>query len=112
MLAMALSALWPLLSQARPRSVHLVPLCTVEGVTHYLEVPGGKSPLEQRSASHAEHCQLCVFGVDRSSALPTTQVVLVFADRISPVDPARDPLRLPAALHHPPAQPRAPPSLS
>lgn len=30
-LAMALNALWPLIAQAKPRSVTLVPVCTVQG---------------------------------------------------------------------------------
>ena len=68
--AMALQAFWPLLAQARPRMAgELVPVCTVEGVTHYLELPAGKSPLDERSASNGEHCKLCVFGADKSIAL-------------------------------------------
>ena len=46
-LAIALHAAWPLLANARPKSVHLVPLCTVEGITHYLEIPGGNNPLDR-----------------------------------------------------------------
>ena len=62
-LAMALQAFWPLLAQARPRIAgELVPVCTVEGTTHYLELPAGKSPLDERWASHGEHCKLCAFG--------------------------------------------------
>ena len=37
-LAVALNALWPLIAQARPKNVLLVPVCTVEGVTHYMEL--------------------------------------------------------------------------
>jgi hypothetical protein len=39
-------------------------------VTHYVEVPAGKLPLEQRSASYHEHCKLCVFGVERVASVP------------------------------------------
>ena len=56
--AIALQVALPLLAGALPRSVALVPLCTVDGVTHYLEVPTGKSPLHE-SAGHAGHCPLC-----------------------------------------------------
>ncbi len=68
--AMALQALWPLIAQAKPRAVTLVPICTVQGVTHYLELPAGNSPLEQKSSSHHEHCAYCSFGAERV-ALPT-----------------------------------------
>jgi hypothetical protein len=60
--AMTLQALWPLVVQAKPSL--LVPVCSVGGVTHYVEVPGGTTPAD----SHADHCQLC-FGA-QSLALP------------------------------------------
>jgi len=61
-LAIALHAAWPLLANARPKSVHLMPLCTVEGVTHYIELPGGKSPLDESANTHREHCSFCFLG--------------------------------------------------
>ena len=61
--AIALHAAWPLIANARPKSVHLVPLCTVEGVTHYIELPGGKSPLDESANTHREHCSFCFLGV-------------------------------------------------
>jgi Protein of unknown function (DUF2946) len=61
-LAIALHAAWPLLANARPKSVHLVPLCTVEGITHYLEVPGGNSPLDDSANAHHDHCAFCFLG--------------------------------------------------
>jgi hypothetical protein len=60
--AIALHAAWPLIANARPKSVHLVPLCTVEGVTHYIELPGGKSPLDESASTHREHCSFCFLG--------------------------------------------------
>jgi hypothetical protein len=55
-LAIALQALWPLLSQAKPRSVTLVPICTVGGETHYAELEtGGPAP-------HEDHCKACPVG--------------------------------------------------
>src|SRR3954471_7659230 len=62
-LAIALNAAWPLIANAKPQSVHLVPLCTVEGVTHYVEVPGGTTPLDESANSHHEHCSFCFLGM-------------------------------------------------
>lgn len=59
--AIALQIALPLLAGALPRSVALVPLCTVDGVTHYVEVPTGKSPADE-SSGHAGHCPLCCLG--------------------------------------------------
>ena len=66
--ALALQLAWPLVAGALPRAVTLVPLCTVDGVTHYLEVPTGKDPL-QHSPAHGEHCPLCFTG-HASAVLP------------------------------------------
>jgi hypothetical protein len=55
-LAIALQALWPLLAQAKPRSVTLVPICTVGGETHYVELETGAP------APHEEHCKACPVG--------------------------------------------------
>lgn len=63
--AMALNALWPLIAQAKP--ANLVPVCTVGGVTHYVEVPGAPSPADSQN----EHCSFCFVGV----ALPAAKVV-------------------------------------
>ena len=68
-LAITLNAAWPLLANARPKSVHLVPLCTVEGITHYVEVPGGTTPLDKSADSHHEHCSFCFLGA--SALLPS-----------------------------------------
>jgi hypothetical protein len=65
MLAMALQALWPLIAQARP--VTLVPVCTVGGETHYVEIPGKPSPADS-------HCELCFMG----AALPGVDSVSIF----------------------------------
>jgi|SRR5436190_14978297 len=62
-LAITLNAAWPLIASAKPKSVHLVPLCTVEGVTHYIEVPGGTTPLDQSANTHHDHCAFCFLGV-------------------------------------------------
>jgi hypothetical protein len=111
MLAMALQAFWPLLAEARPRIAgQLVPICTVEGVTHYLELPAGKTPLDERSASHGEHCKLCVFGVGKA-AVSSTFDISAFLLAASAEQSAASPVvpfhKSPQLL---PAQPRAPPS--
>jgi len=62
-LAITLNAAWPLIASAKPKSVHLVPLCTVEGVTHYIEVPGGTTPLDQSANTHHDHCAFCFLGM-------------------------------------------------
>jgi hypothetical protein len=62
-LAIALHAFWPLIANAKPKSVNLVPICTVEGITHYLELPGGNSPLDQSATAHHDHCAFCFLGV-------------------------------------------------
>jgi hypothetical protein len=65
--AIALQIAWPLLASARPASVVLVPLCSVDGTTHYLKVPTGKTPVDE-SSSHGDHCPLCFIG--HAGALP------------------------------------------
>ena len=112
-LAMALQALWPLLAQAKPKSVVLVPVCTVQGVTHYLELSlkgaPGEPQSDPRAASQHDHCSFCTGGGDRiappcssilgpisspSFALPASELVLL--EYQSPVV----------------ARPRAPPAAS
>jgi len=69
LLGLVLHALWPLIAQARPKNLLLVPVCTVEGVTHYMELPGGRTPIEDSAAKHQEHCSYCSFG-DRTALTP------------------------------------------
>jgi hypothetical protein len=111
MLAVALQAAWPLIAQARPQERgHLVPLCSIDGVTHYVEIPAGKRPVERRSAAYHEHCQLCVLGAERLAAVPPAPLpslrvapaVLVVPDH---APSARFPVHFdsPAAARAPPA---------
>jgi hypothetical protein len=110
-LAMALQALWPLVAQAKPRSVTLVPVCTVGGVTHYIELKGTESPVEKGAASHHEHCAFCSFDGGRATVQPSTTTLLPAASgneialegRVVSASPAQ---------RHPPAHPRAPPAAS
>ena len=74
-LAIALQAVWPLIAAAKPRSVELVPVCTVDGITHYLEVPTGKSPID---GVHGQHCVFCTLGV--GAMLPSHPDVFFSSD--------------------------------
>ncbi|SRR5581483_7608331 len=107
-LAMALQALWPLIAQARPRSVTLVPICAVEGVTHYYELKGGETPLEKRSASQHEHCAFCAFHDARAIALPNAPRPPLVSHPAA-VTPLYALVAQAVAQRHPPARPRAPP---
>jgi DUF2946 family protein len=107
-LAITLQAAWPLLVNAKPRAITLVPLCTVDGVTHYLEVPTGDSPLEKSSKAHHEHCGFCFLG--QLSAVPSQQPAKLAADaRAEHVAPAGAPGV--AKLIFVPQAARAPPFL-
>jgi len=107
-LAIALHALWPLIAQAKPKSVALVPLCTVGGETHYQEVPLGDSPAEQKSASHFEHCSLCTPG---GAVLHSQAQREPFCDRARHVAPGSADFSI--LIHaRVAANPRAPPSIS
>jgi len=110
--AITLQALWPLLSHARPQDPSLqVPVCTVDGVTHYIEIKSGKTtPLDERSATHGEHCKLCLLG-DGKAVLSVT---------VGPVTASRIPSCKVVAIQNSlqeqspllSAHPRAPPQVS
>jgi hypothetical protein len=97
---MALNALWPLIAQARPTT--LVPVCTVGGATHYVEVPGGTTPVD----SQHEHCTFCFAG----AALPVAPV-LQGIDRASFPSPKAVSF-IPRSFVVVSADARAPPALS
>lgn len=99
-LAIALQALWPLIAQAKPRSVTLVPICTVAGETHYMELETGSG-----NASHEDHCKACPVGAaalaSRASALVAPEIT--FSIPAGEANPAED-----RFVSH--ARSRAPPS--
>ena len=112
MFAMALSALWPLISQAKPRVPGAqVPVCTIEGITHYIELPATDTPVEKRSAAHHDHCKMCVFGAERLAALPAATAPLEPGTGREAVQPSFQAAKSLSSFH-PPAQPRAPPAAS
>ena len=112
MIAMALSALWPLISQAKPRIPGAqVPVCTIEGITHYIELPATDTPVEKRSAAHHEHCKMCVFGAERVATLPVAASPVEPGAGREAVQPSFQAAKSPSSFH-PPAQPRAPPTAS
>jgi len=80
--ALALQASWPLLVAAKPRAVTLVPLCTVDGVTHYFEVPTGDAP---GGAPH-QHCSFCFLGgAAAPSHRPLPTPAFAYAEELPPV---------------------------
>jgi len=106
-LAIFLQAAWPLLAAAKPRSVALVPLCTVDGVTHYLEIPTGKTPPD--NGVHGQHCAFCMLGV--GTLLPSHAELPLSLDALAErVTPRRERLQASPVLRLYGA--RAPPSLS
>ncbi|MGD9952232.1 MAG: DUF2946 family protein [Burkholderiales bacterium] len=113
MLAIALQALWPLLSQARPAQAGLpVALCGVGAESHAVEIPGPPLPVERRTATFHEHCKLCVSGAERLVALPPAPTLPLRAARaaLSVPEPERAPSF--SSDPHSPAAARAPPPVS
>jgi hypothetical protein len=109
-LAISLQALWPLLAQAKPKSVVLVPVCTVQGVTHYIELPSGGTPAEKHAASQHDHCSFCSFGGERAAASPFLQSII--STRIEEAQPLHvDACEL-RSERPSNARPRAPPAVS
>ena len=109
-LAIALQALWPLLAQAKPKSAVLVPVCTVQGVTHYIELPSSGTPAEQRAAFQHDHCAFCSFGGERA-ALPSFPQSIISAgiEEAQPPDVDAGALRSERPCN---ARSRAPPAAS
>lgn len=107
-LALSLQALWPLLAHAKPaQAPHLVPLCTVDGTTHFVELPAGGAPAEEHAST--QHCKLCVFGGDRASIAPAHAVVLHLPGAPAQLVAIRQDPVVDSFLHSP-ARPRAPPA--
>ncbi len=113
LLAMGLQASWPLLALANPgpQSMLLVPLCTVDGATHYIEIPvGGDRPRKNGTPGHSGHCALCVTASERAGAGPPLAVAAVVLEPVPAERPAGDAGTQVVSASHPPAQPRAPPA--
>ncbi|HYL25166.1 MAG TPA: DUF2946 family protein [Burkholderiales bacterium] len=106
-LAIAIQGFGPLLQQGRASSVVLVPLCTVDGVTHYLELPA--APAKQGAPGQHEHCSLCTVGADRLAFLPALDAKLFVPSAAS----ARPPMSSAKVLQSQAlrfSRPRAPPA--
>src|SRR5260221_4574490 len=95
--AIALQAAMPLIASAQPRSVALVPLCTVDGVTHYVEVPTGKTPAGP-PAGHGGHFALCLVG--DKGGLPTQPALLALAYAADQASPPHMPFVVPSNEFH------------
>lgn len=107
--AIAMQALWPLIAQAKPvLPGEKVPVCTIEGITHYIELPMPDSAVEKSSAAHHEHCKMCVFGAERVAVLPIAAPVMKLGqDSQQPLDslkavPSPSPFHRPALARAPP----------
>ena len=112
-LAIVLQALWPLIAQAKPATPSvLLPVCSVDGVTHYIELTPSESPFDERSAVQHEHCQLCVFGSDRVTALPAASIPVLVVETALDEAPLHCVVASPETPSFLPAQPRAPPPYS
>jgi hypothetical protein len=61
----ALQALWPAIAQARPSDSVSVPICSVDGTRHEIELPLGKT-----QDDGSQHCKLCVLGLDKIAVAP------------------------------------------
>ena len=54
-----LQALWPAIAQARPADSISVPICSIDGTRHEIQLPVGST------TDGSEHCKLCVLGLDK-----------------------------------------------
>jgi hypothetical protein len=109
-LALALQALWPLLAQAKPKNAILVPVCTVQGVTHYIELPSNGTPVEERAASQHDHCSFCSFGGERAALSSFLQPTI--STRLEEAQPLHVAVREVRSEKSLSARPRAPPAVS
>jgi len=107
-LAIALQAFWPLLAQAKPKNVVLVPVCTVQGVTHYIELPSSGTPVEQKAATQHDHCSFCSFGGERTGVAGVVSVAAAPQGSHESPGTAEDSLPESQKTFH--ARPRAPPA--
>ncbi len=110
--AVALQALWPLVAQAAPAERTLVlALCSVEHGAKQVEVRLGKSPLEERAATHGDHCKLCFFGGDKP-AVAHASIVSVSSFRGEAEKPRANETGGSSQRLFVSARPRAPPHAS
>jgi hypothetical protein len=109
-LAIALQALWPLLAQAKPKNAVLVPVCTVQGVTHYIELPSNGTPVEEHAASQHDHCSFCSVGGDRAALASFLQSIV--SPRVQEAQPAHVAGHELRSERSSAARPRAPPAVS
>jgi len=109
---LAIQALAPLLAQLQARSTVLLPLCSVDGATHYVEVPLGADPLKQRTPGGHEHCSLCTLGADRLAFLAPLGAGLFAGPDAAGDCPSRASPNAPESQVLAFARPRAPPVVS
>lgn len=71
----ALQALWPAIAQAAPKDSISVPVCSVGGVQHEIELPLGKTN------DGTQHCKLCVLGTDKPAVSNSTLALFSFTGK-------------------------------
>ena len=102
----ALQALWPLATQARPRDAISVPVCSVDGTSHSIELVPGKG----QSGKTYEHCKLCLLGDGQAVLDLGVPAVLFPREEKDQVTRAACPFA--QQSRHLAAPPRAPPAVS
>ncbi len=110
--AMALNALWPLISQAQPKDPTLyTTICSVQGGVQTVDLSGGKLPADE-DGKHQKHCKLCVAGGDRLQALLPTPAASFRVAASAADTPVVRYAAAPCSTPDSPALPRAPPQAS
>jgi hypothetical protein len=103
LLAVALQALWPAIAQARPSDSVSVPICSVDGTRHEIQLPVGKT------SDGSEHCKLCVLGLDKIAVVSDVQFSFGNGEIEKAVDVENRNHKPSSAFF---ARPRAPPQAS
>ena len=99
----ALQALWPAIAQARPSDSVLVPICSMDGTRHEIELPIGKTQ------DGSEHCKLCLLGDGKTFVVSGISLFILKNLAVQNPESARSSFH-PRALI--PARSRAPPQAS
>jgi hypothetical protein len=102
--AIALQALWPLIAQARAGDSVSVPICSVDGTRHEIQLPIGKTN------DGTQHCKLCVLGTDKPFVANAVGAFASFAGKSESILEKEKSSFKPLSEAF--ARPRAPPQVS
>jgi hypothetical protein len=81
MSGIALQALLPAIVQAAPKDSISVPICSVDGTRHEIQLPLGNKQTEKS----AEHCKLCLLGTDKPAVSNPATAFLSFMGKCEAV---------------------------